>query len=127
MATVKTHVRHVLQKLRLRDRQAVLPPTTRPPGGPRPGRARGGPGLAPPPAPPRPPPPRRPGRRRAGAGGAGPRAPGPGPTPSATTRRPRLWARSIVERTIAASEASIAMSITNDLSILISSTGSRLR
>ncbi len=40
-------------------------------------------------------------------------------TPSATTRRPRLCARSIVERTIAASEASIAMSITNDLSILM--------
>ena len=48
-------------------------------------------------------------------------------TPSATTFRPRLCARSIVERTIAASDGSCGMSITNDLSILMPSTGSRLR
>ena len=46
-------------------------------------------------------------------------------TPSAVTRRPRLRARSIVERTIAASLGLCAIVATNERSILISSTGSR--
>ena len=77
-------------------------------------------------------------RRERAARGSSPgrsrsRAPRGGATRPRTRRprrrrcRPRLWARSIVERTIAASDASTAISITNDLSILITSTGSRLR
>ena len=48
-------------------------------------------------------------------------------TPSATTSRPRLCARSIVERTIAALSSSAIIVITNDLSILSTSSGSRFR
>src|SRR5256885_181788 len=48
-------------------------------------------------------------------------------TPSATTCKPRLWPRSMVERTIAAPSRFVVMSCTNDLSILISRTGRRLR
>src|SRR5438094_6722414 len=44
-------------------------------------------------------------------------------TPSATTCKPRLWPRSMVERTIAAPSRFVVMSCTNDLSILISRTG----
>ena len=46
-------------------------------------------------------------------------------TPSAVTVRPRLRARSIVERTIAASLSLVIIAVTNERSILISSTGSR--
>ena len=48
-------------------------------------------------------------------------------TPSATTVMPRLCARSMVERTIVASSASVCMLRTNDWSILSSLTGSRFR
>ena len=48
-------------------------------------------------------------------------------TPSATIRIPRLRPRSTVERTITASLPLFCMSITNDLTILISLTGSCLR
>ena len=65
-----------------------------------------------------------PGRSRARA--ACPR-PGRSRRPSATTVRPRLCARSIVERTIFASSASVSMLRTNDWSIFSSSTGSRFR
>jgi hypothetical protein len=48
-------------------------------------------------------------------------------TPSATTRMPRLWARSMIERTITASSSTVAMQATNDRSALISVTGSCCR
>src|SRR4029079_11572954 len=48
-------------------------------------------------------------------------------TPSATTWRPRLWPRSIVERTITASSLSSVMFITKERSIFKTSIGRRLR
>jgi hypothetical protein len=45
--------------------------------------------------------------------------------PSATTRRPKAWARSTVEETMAAELASVAIAATNERSILISWTGMR--
>ena len=44
-------------------------------------------------------------------------------TPSATTFRPRLWARSMVDRTITSSSLFSSIDNTNERSILISSTG----
>jgi hypothetical protein len=48
-------------------------------------------------------------------------------TPSAVTLTPRLWARSMMERTMTTSLGFRSIETTNDLSILSSSTGSRRR